>query len=442
MLEQNTLSTMEVTILDAANLPPQAVLVINTGSIRGQVKLQVNQPFVLTSPDSSSAVEVSLFQQIATQHMVDEGKNKAHCSIPFQRADGVDSQVELQIRREQQASNGTTHCPPNKDMVGVVTGYLSKHKLTEKFENLIQDVLQEQPDDPFKCMLDALKRARSVDATTIVARDTCEQEKMGKNACSKANGCDTASATLPRQPLIPRPPEGPPPARKRRPPDGLHKAAGTSICTGCPCEKKVSVAKVVITHVMHSPSVQKAAQESVREVVRKEVSHALATKILASARARVEVNKMGLDNVGMVAQDTNCHTLENCSSCTSNQYLKALARFSVSMLLRGAASAMASQEHLQEANLSLEEGRERSVPAPIGHSVESGSIFTSSGYLQALSRFSVNMLFRGAALAVASHEQLLEKQVREAGRRKSLPAPIVSLHAERSWGQWLTPRSK
>jgi len=391
---------MEVTILDAANLPTKAILAINTGSIRGQVKPEVNQPFVVASSGSTSSVEVALFQQMGTRLMVDEGQNEAHCCIPFRRADGINSKVQLQIRRKHQDTCSISGGSPGQELATMATGYLAKHKLRERCENLIQDVLREQPDDPYKCMLEALKRARSAapqSNTAIVkefpGKEACkneggnssEQEMLSKKACSKADGCDILPPTVPQQPLVPHPPAGPAPARKGRPLIGTHKTTTTSgcVCTGCPRKEAVSLARISITMVMKSPSVQRAAQDSIRDAVRKESAQRLATHILTNACTRVAAKEKDLDHPSVLTRVVIRNVLETCSIYASKEYQQALARFTVLMSLKGAAKLMASQEHLRSANFRLEDGR-----------------------------------------------------------RRSLPTPIVSLCAEQSWGQWLAPRTR
>jgi len=143
------------------------------------------------------------------------------------------------------------------------------------------------------------------------------------------------------------------------------------------------MAKVVIANVMQSPRVQEAAQDSVRDVVRKEVAQGLAAQILSSARTRTEVNKDKLDDMGMLTRVIIRSALEKCCIYTSSDYVQALTRFTILMCLKGAASLMVSQDHLRQANFNLEKDTQR-----------------------------------------------------------SLPTPIVFLHAEQSWGQWLTPTSK
>jgi len=373
---------MEVTILDATNVPTKAVLEINTGSIRGQARLQVNQSLFVASPCSISAVEIALFQQLATQRVVDD---EPYCSIPFQRADGINSQVQLQVRRQQKDSKGTIGFPRRQGMGSTSIHYLEKHKLKEKFEDLIQDVLREQPDDPYKCMLEALKKARSASgpSNTRVVKDASnsraskhagsgsasEQQEEGGDACSKTDPCDVPPATSPHHSLIPRPPKGPAPARKGRSLLGMHIATERSECgTGCPRAQAVSMARIVITTIMHSPSVQRAAQGAAHETVHKELAHGLAAQILTSARTQAKVETNDVDDVGLLARAAIRGVLRRCSI-----HSQALAHFVVRMSLKGAACRMASQENLQIANVRSVEDVQRFFPAPIVSSgVEQG----------------------------------------------------------------------
>eukprot|EP00434_Breviolum_minutum_P013689 symbB.v1.2.012068.t1/scaffold825.1/size159525/9 len=48
---------MEFTVVTTSNLPPKPILAVHAGSVRRQMKLEVNHPFILPDPGSQTSVE-------------------------------------------------------------------------------------------------------------------------------------------------------------------------------------------------------------------------------------------------------------------------------------------------------------------------------------------------------------------------------------------------
>eukprot|EP00933_Yihiella_yeosuensis_P075532 TRINITY_DN84971_c0_g1_i1.p1 TRINITY_DN84971_c0_g1~~TRINITY_DN84971_c0_g1_i1.p1 ORF type:complete len:245 (+),score=72.39 TRINITY_DN84971_c0_g1_i1:115-849(+) len=199
---------MEFVVLESENVPAKPVLAVHTGSVRRQVKLEVNQPFVVPHPGSTTApVEVSVFQQLASQLLPDDGKEEVSCNIPLRKPDGGASQVTLRIRRGVDAPAATAG--GGDDTLGMTKEYLDHHHLQQRVQGLLQDVLRDQPQDPYRYMLDVLKKVKKGEATlppVSTQHETCWKDPEAEAA---------EQAAQPKEPLVPRPPEKPKPADSR-----------------------------------------------------------------------------------------------------------------------------------------------------------------------------------------------------------------------------------
>eukprot|EP00930_Biecheleria_cincta_P092910 TRINITY_DN8299_c0_g1_i3.p1 TRINITY_DN8299_c0_g1~~TRINITY_DN8299_c0_g1_i3.p1 ORF type:complete len:208 (+),score=42.95 TRINITY_DN8299_c0_g1_i3:59-625(+) len=157
------MAALEFICLEAKNLPPKPVLAVKTGSVRRQVKLEVNHPFVVPEPGSSSVqVELALFQQLASQLLPDEGTAETTCAIPVRRPDGTASQVKLSIHR---GASAASKAATEDDTLGVTKDFLNQHHLHRRVQGLIQDVLREQPQDPYRYMLTQLRKVQAGEET-------------------------------------------------------------------------------------------------------------------------------------------------------------------------------------------------------------------------------------------------------------------------------------
>lgn len=150
-------------MLTANNTPSKPILAIRAGTVRRQARLEVNQPFKIPHPGSDQrAVEISLFQELASELLPDDVKQEVHQSIPFWKPDGTTSQVKLCIRRG--AALAASKAPKSsaaQDSLGNKTDYLDHHQLQQRIQSLMQDVLREQPGDPYRYMLEQLKTYRA-----------------------------------------------------------------------------------------------------------------------------------------------------------------------------------------------------------------------------------------------------------------------------------------
>lgn len=211
-------------MVNASNLPPKPILAVHAGSVRRQMKLEMNHPFVLPNPGEKTSVEVSVFQQLASQLLPEDGKEETKCTIPVRRPDGTPTQVRLEIRRD-----GSQEEP--KDGQCIQT-YLEEHKVQQRIQSLIQEVLREAPEDPYKFMLQHLREIQA--ATPRHVRSEVE-------------------------PLQPHPPDQPKPAGGRPP------APGRMLTQKQVVDKSAwKASKHVVRSVLESPRCRYLGEESIQ----------------------------------------------------------------------------------------------------------------------------------------------------------------------------------
>eukprot|EP00434_Breviolum_minutum_P031831 symbB.v1.2.028154.t1/scaffold2955.1/size66548/2 len=75
--------------------------------------------------------QVSVFQQLASQLLPEDGKEETKCTIPVRRPDGTATQVRLEIRRDAQEKP--------KDGQSI-QDYLEHHKVQQRIQSLIQEI--------------------------------------------------------------------------------------------------------------------------------------------------------------------------------------------------------------------------------------------------------------------------------------------------------------
>lgn len=256
---------MEFTVVSAANLPPKPVLAVHAGDVRRQIKLEVNHPFVLPDTGSKPAhVEVSIYQQLASQLLPEDGHSETACTIPVRRPDGTPTHVKLQVQREE------WHKAKAKDSQ-CVQDYLETHKVQQRIQNLIQDVLREAPDDPYQFMLQQLRESQ-------------------------------ASTSRPsfrsKEPLVPHPPDKPKPPGSRPAP-----AAGRMLTA-----PKVHVDKSawrpsmhIIRSVLESPRCREIGLESILHGVCAKASRGMSRCIMERACTTVASEASGVSELRAIA---------------------------------------------------------------------------------------------------------------------------------------------
>jgi hypothetical protein len=150
---------VEVTVLNAQNVPQKPVLGIRVGSALRHVDLNVNAPFRIAARDvqDCSRVNVSLYQQLGTQQILDVDETESICSVPVRVQDGGFSQVKLRIRRGRLVPTNFLGTPADFD------DYFGAHQLEAHLQRLFELVLKTQPADPYQCMIEELRKIKEKD---------------------------------------------------------------------------------------------------------------------------------------------------------------------------------------------------------------------------------------------------------------------------------------
>lgn len=307
-------SAMEFTILDAFNVPPKPVLAVHTGTVRRQVKLEVNQPFTVPDPGSKTApVEVSVFQQLASQLLPDEGKPETTCAIPVRRPDGTATQVKLKIKTGSGGTASTGNgASPEDDSLAFTKDYLDSHHLQQRVQGLIQDVLREQPLDPYRYMLNQLRKVQA------------GEESLPE--VPKKEGEALAESIKEKEPMMPKPPEQP---KSGRPAPNASRTNKVALDTSA---WKPSV--FVVRSLLESPACQAVGEASVRALVALQASKGLSVSIVDRARERAVKKALSESTPKEQAKVLIRSCVKTAALYLSREYNRALTKWSVSCLLR------------------------------------------------------------------------------------------------------------
>ncbi|CAE8622744.1 unnamed protein product [Polarella glacialis] len=188
------------------------------------------------------------------------------CSIPVRRPDGTASQVKLCVRRSDPASaNGTNGV--QEDCLGVTKDYLDHHHLQQRVQGLIQDVLRDQPLDPYRYMMEALRKVQAERAPPPEQKD--------------------AEA----EPLVPKPPAKPKPTGSR-PAPGRNINPSYKVAVEPPPNKEGwSASKHAVRLILESPRLQKVAADSRRSLSHRSASIGEYTPPLARSETDDKSNR-------------------------------------------------------------------------------------------------------------------------------------------------------
>lgn len=304
--------------------------------------------------------------------------------------------------------------------------YLDQHKLQERIQSLIQDVLRAQPEDPYRYMLQSLRREQQglvQDAKISKAPEVTpgepsssalaemECDGSGAQALKAVQGRLAAPEVTPEAPapplpgaeaaaeeaapeaksappLVPRPPSGKRPAGTRpgaaiaRPVEAEQppKAAEEP----CPRKQAKQAARASLNMVFANAKITQDVEESCRQQVQFDFSVGLAASIMARGRQTVMDKVASSQDVRIQARANIRNLYMAAAVLISREYQRDLVRWTMSLAMRSAANILGNDQEKQKACFDM------------GFST----------------------------------------------RRTSMPTPIVFLGGETSsWGQWLAPAS-
>lgn len=199
-------------MLDAQNSPKKPVIAIRAASSLRHVELAVNSPFhVPLHGLQDGRVKVSLYDQLGTQVIPDADQAESFCNVPVRAADGTCSQVRLRVRRGKEPT-----MPNFKSSTIGVEDYLNHHQLEARIQSLFETVLKKQPQDPYRCMIEELRKVKSQgDEAECAPGDTQTPDRAG-TASASASAAPAAVPKAPVAPAEPCPKSRPSPAAKGR----------------------------------------------------------------------------------------------------------------------------------------------------------------------------------------------------------------------------------
>jgi hypothetical protein len=334
---------MEINVLEVVNPPSKPVLAIHAGSVRRQAKLEVNQPFVIPHPGSQiGPVEVSLFQQLATHMLPGDSSSEAECKIPIKKLDGQASEVRLRIRRGEAATAGKA--PKTEDSMGMTRDYLEHHQLQQRIQSLIQDVLREQPDNPYKYMVSQLRKTQS-----------------GIKQSGSANSAEEAKAMVPKPPDAPKPAGGGGrPAKQKQKqsvdyqsnPQKIEFEIVRPIRT--PQGPDQMAARFSVQNVLRMPKCVAAAERSLRDAARVEWAQTSMGLIINSVKEKL-VSDMAApprQSARDLARASLQYSMEGAAVLLSPDYHRAISAWARCVAYRGASTILGNE-------------RRASLPTPI-----------------------------------------------------------------------------
>lgn len=290
---------MEVTVMQAMDVPSMPVLAVRAGLARRQGKLELEKPFMVARPNSENrTVEVTLFQQLASETL--PGGPEVLCSLPVRRPDGAASEVKLRIRR------GACAAEANPQQAGAAAKeYLDKHQLQQRIQDMIQEVLHEQPRDPYRYMLERLRKVKAAQA-----------------------------------PEAPAP--TPAPAPRTRPGRDLVRAS--------------------LMSVFHSPVCSALANASVQEAVHRDTARQMAADAVGGYPRGAIQEAAPEAPLREQARSVVRFTLSNSSGLLAPDYQRSVVRWTLQNAMRGATHSILGYP---EAGEGAQAGASAALPTPI-----------------------------------------------------------------------------
>lgn len=366
LLPFSAISIMEITILEALpSLPSKPVLAIHApaGGVRRQAKLEVNQPIVVPYPCAlTGKMEVTLFNQMASGFLLEENSKQpdgaSTCSLPVRRTDGEASQVKLGVRRGPNKESDRNASLLAQDSISVTRDYLEHHQLQARIQNLIQDVLGEQPANPYRFMLERLQATQAARGSkrkegvqTIASPSDEEGSKTSK----------TPEAIKPKAPVVPRPPDSTKPKMTGR---SLAPANRAQLCppvrrhTNNPA---LAVASVAISMVLRMPACLEVVTESLRNVVQQIEARKLGASIISSTKRKL-LNKAASTSTSRDQARASINLMLRRAGSGSLENNRAALLFTKQVAFNGAVALLASNHERRLQNLTDKYGE--SLPTP------------------------------------------------------------------------------
>lgn len=223
--------------------------------------------------------------------------------------------------------------------MGVTKDYLDQHHLQQRVQGLIQDVLREQPDDPYRYMLTQLRKVQAGEEALpeLPLKEGAPLSAAAAEATAAQKAAEAPPqkpAEEPSEPMVPRPPDKPKPAGARPAP-----AAGRQI-TAQVDTKGWRLSKHVVRCVLESPRIRKLGESSIRLGVCEQESKGLTTSILEQARERAVKKALGGSTPKDMAKVLIRSSIKTAAVYLSKEYNRALTQWSVRYFLTQAVQSI------------------------------------------------------------------------------------------------------
>eukprot|EP00929_Paragymnodinium_shiwhaense_P003656 TRINITY_DN10424_c0_g1_i3.p1 TRINITY_DN10424_c0_g1~~TRINITY_DN10424_c0_g1_i3.p1 ORF type:complete len:246 (+),score=65.41 TRINITY_DN10424_c0_g1_i3:143-880(+) len=155
---------LEVTVLEGSRLPKSGrpVLAVQVGRqapIR-QAGFEVGQTFMVPLLDEHRwrpTVEISVFSRLA-EGMLPDGTVEKNCELNVRLPDGSNKEVTLYVERTGGGDDDLRKVKGKAEAAAShLGGYAERQLLGDHVRRLLEEVLREQPEDPYRYMLERLK---------------------------------------------------------------------------------------------------------------------------------------------------------------------------------------------------------------------------------------------------------------------------------------------
>jgi len=337
-------------VLESSCPLPKPVLAVQSGTVRRQAKLEVQLPFMMPHPEDDK-VEVCVMQQLATQLLPVEDDGEVYCAIPVKGEGGKRSQVTLRVQKSKVVKKKKAlFTPSSRADPEASREYLESHNLQQRVQCLIQGLLQVQPEDPYRFMVNELKRSLRKSSRTE------DDEREADRDASQAS-----------HHKVPRPPEGPTPKgrpvrrrgtmtnlEERRP--FVPKARWTALSEDLP------LSRAVIRSVLESDRCLHVGVEAVQTQTQKGEAQRLCDGIMKLACERVIAEQAGPSSY-QVTRALLADLFKQASTRMSEDNHKSLVQWAIRCSLHGALNIFnADQDEYSECATSW---RRWSLPQPV-----------------------------------------------------------------------------
>ena len=155
---------MEVTVVDAGDLPSGAIISFHTGTVRRHAQIKNGKAIGVTGI-GTEPVRVDLMSEVGS-HTFDVSAGQDVYEVPIsasQSSGAEDMKLKLQIRgapagKDDPADVATGGTPSRKLQTALMMrSYLDNHDVLRQMQELLQDMVVSQPEDPIDYMIKRLE---------------------------------------------------------------------------------------------------------------------------------------------------------------------------------------------------------------------------------------------------------------------------------------------